>query len=356
MRILITGICGFVGSTLAEHLLISEPGLTVFGMDNLSRPGSERNRCRLQTLGIKFFHGDMRAPSDFELLPTVDWVVDAAANPSVRAGIDGQTSSRQLVEHNLSGTVNLLEYCKRISAGLILLSTNRVYSIGSLSQISVQASGETFKLLPGQDFPKGLSYAGVSERFSTLPPLSLYGSTKLSSETLALEYGAAFDFPVWINRCGNLAGAGQFGRADQGILSFWINSWRWHKPLSYIGFGGTGYQVRDFLHPRDLVLLIRKQMAAEEEPSTRIFNLGGGLTNSISLAELSNWCRECFGEHSVNSQPQTHRYDVPWLVMDSSVAHAFWDWSPVTTLPTIFDEIARHGNKNPDWLALSGAV
>ena len=67
---------------------------------------------------------------------------------------------------------------------------------------------------------------GISEDFPTTAPLSLYGASKLASETLILEYGECFDFPVWINRCGVLAGAGQFGKADQGIFSFWIHSFR----------------------------------------------------------------------------------------------------------------------------------
>jgi len=71
-----------------------------------------------------------------------------------------------------------------------------------------------------------------------VPPLSLYGSTKLASETLALEYGAAYGFPVWINRCGVLAGAGQFGTAKQGIFLFWLHAWHSRRPLRYIGFGG----------------------------------------------------------------------------------------------------------------------
>ncbi len=78
--------------------------------------------------------------------------------------------------------------------------------------------------------------------------MSLYGSTKMASEQLALEYSHAFGFPVWINRCGVMAGAGQFGKPDMGS-SLLIHSWSLHRPLTYIGFGGTGHQVRDCLHP-----------------------------------------------------------------------------------------------------------
>ena len=103
MKILITGICGFVGSALAECLIERHAGISVSGIDNLMRPGSETNRTRLRKLGVAFVHGDIRAASDFECLPAADWVIDAAANPSVLAGVRGSSSSRQLFEHNLIG-------------------------------------------------------------------------------------------------------------------------------------------------------------------------------------------------------------------------------------------------------------
>lgn len=355
-RVLITGICGFVGSTLAKSWLATESGLEVYGMDNFIRTGSEFNRAELQKLGIKLFHGDIRAASDFDSLPQVDWVIDAAANPSVLAGVDGQTSSRQLVEHNLFGTVNILEYCKRCNAGFILVSTSRVYSISPLSEISVEAYGEAFRLSQGQALPQGLSAKGVSEAFSTAPPISLYGSTKLASEALALEYGETFGFPVWINRCGVLAGAGQFGRPDQGIFAFWINAWLRRKPLTYIGFGGNGYQVRDALHPRDLVPLIQKQIAAGSTARIRLMNLGGGAENAMSLAEISSWCRSRFGGHTVSSNPEMRRFDIPWLIMDATLAEKEWGWRPHTTMEEILDEIAVHAEKHPDWLAVSGVA
>ena len=102
---------------------------TLFG------PGSELNRLALQKLRHLCPASDLRIASDMEALPNADWVIDAAANPSVLAGMDGQSSSRQVVENNLGGTVNILEYCKTHHAGLILLSTSRVYSIPQLSSL-----------------------------------------------------------------------------------------------------------------------------------------------------------------------------------------------------------------------------
>src|SRR6478672_8851891 len=206
MNILITGVCGFVGSSVAESLLAHDPSLTICGVDNLIRPGSETNRLALSRRGVKIFHGDIRSQSDFESLPAADWVIDAAANPSVLAGIDGKTSSRQLVEHNLTGTINMLEYCKRHRAGFILLSTSRVYSIAPLASLPVEVIDRAYSPRLAGVSMAGLSAKGIAEDFSTAPPASLYGTTKFASENLALEYGEAFDFPVWINRCGVLAG------------------------------------------------------------------------------------------------------------------------------------------------------
>jgi len=196
MRVLITGICGFVGSSVAQSLLEHDSSLAIIGLDNLIRPGSETNRGLLSSRGVKFLHGDIRCPSDFEAIPPVDWVIDTAANPSVLAGIDGKTSSRQLIEHNLVGTVNMLEYCKRAGTGFILLSTSRVYSIPPLAALPVQVVDQAYSPQLDRTSLDGLSADGISEDFSTAPPASLYGTSKSASENLAIEYGDAFGFQV----------------------------------------------------------------------------------------------------------------------------------------------------------------
>ena len=101
MRLFITGICGFVGSSLANWFREHRPSFEIIGIDNFVRPGSETNRTNFRSRGITVQHGDVRNASDFESLPAVDWVIDAAANPSVLAGVDNRSSSRQVIEHNL---------------------------------------------------------------------------------------------------------------------------------------------------------------------------------------------------------------------------------------------------------------
>lgn len=350
MRILITGICGFVGATLARELQAACPDVEISGVDSLVRSGAHLNRAALRERGVRVWHGDVRLASDWETLPPADWLIDAAANPSVLAGVDGQSSSRQVLEHNLGGTLNALEYSKRHRAGFLLLSTSRVYSVPALAGLPMRDAADAFALDTSRPLPPGVSAAGLAESFPTTPPLSLYGSSKLCSELLALEYGAAFDFPVWINRCGVLAGAGQFGRADQGLFSYWIHSWQAGRPLRYLGFGGTGRQVRDALHPRDLVPLMLHQIRDPGRGGPRVINLGGGAANALSLAQLSAWCAERFGPRSVAQDGSLRPFDLPWVVMNCAIAKATWGWEPQTRLATILEEIAAHADANPAWL------
>jgi CDP-paratose 2-epimerase len=217
--------------------------------------------------------------------------------------------------------------------------------------LPVESSDNRFEL---QDCDvDGVSSLGITEGFHTTAPISLYGASKLASETLILEYGECFDFPVWINRCGVLAGAGQFGKADQGIFSFWIHSFRERKPLKYIGFNGSGHQVRDGLHPQDLVPLLSLQMLEPDWEAPKIINLGGGIENSMSLKELSCWCEDRFGQNEVIASQDERPMDSPWIVMDSTTAQNAWNWSVKTKIEQILEEIANHAEKNSDWLKIT---
>ncbi len=355
MKLLITGVCGFVGSRLALAIRERLPGTEIHGIDNLLRPGSEGNRTELASKGIRFMHGDLRMRTDIEMIPPCDWVIDAAANPSVLAGVDGRSSPRQLCEHNLTGTLNILEYCREKKAGLVLLSSSRVYSIRDLAALPVRECKQAFVVDTTKDLPDTVSEAGITERFSVRQPVSLYGATKLSSEIMALEYGTTFGFPVWIDRCGVLAGAGQFGTAEQGIFSYWLHAHAAKIRLRYIGFGGHGYQVRDAFHPEDLADLVLSQMR-RDPPHDAIYNAGGGASNAMSLAQLTEWCNERFGPHQPEPDLVPRPFDIPWLVINSARVNREFGWKPKRSLGSILDEIAVHVQNHPDWLSRCAAT
>ncbi len=351
MRVVVAGACGFAGSTIARQLRTERSGLEIVGIDNFIRPGSELNRQQLAAEGIRVTHADVRVREDLDGLARPDWIIDASANPSVLAGTAASdTSSRLLMQHNLSGTINLLELARAHAAGFILLSTSRVYSIAPLAALKLSVDRDAFTPVAAQPWPVGMTASGVSELGSTAAPVSLYGATKVCSEALALEYGAAFQFPVWINRLGVLAGAGQFGRADQGIFSFWVHSCAARRPVSFIGFGGHGHQVRDCLHPKDLAGVLLKQMQSSPNATTAVTNLSGGVAASMSLRQLHSWCESRYGALPVASQPGTRPFDVPWLVLDAGAARDRFGWTPATSLEAILSEIADHAAAHPQWL------
>jgi CDP-paratose 2-epimerase len=195
--------------------------------------------------------------------------------------------------------------------------------------------------------------AGVGEGFSTEAPISLYGATKLASERLAQEYAAGFQVPVWINRCGVLAGAGQFGTAEQGIFSYWLHAHSNRRTMKYLGFGGHGFQIRDALHPLDLARMVDYQLRSLRPG--QVLNVSGGQANSMSLAQLTAWCDQCFGPHSPLPDGSERPYDVPWLILDSSKALSATAWTPQIHIHQILEEIAEHAAANPDWLTWCGA-
>ena len=353
MRILITGICGFAGSTLARELRSHRWDVEIVGIDNLSRHGSDENFRSLRAEGIDARRGDVRTLADLQQFGAVDWLIDAAANPSVLAGVDGKTSPAELLDHNLVGTIPMLEVCRQWRIPFTLLSTSRVYSIPALRSLQLTNSEDSFCLDGPQDIV-GVSDLGIAETFSTEPPVSLYGTSKRCAELLSLEYGSSFEFPVWINRCGVLAGAGQFGKADQGIFSFWIHSWLRRAPLKYLGFGGLGRQVRDCLHPRDLVpLLLQQYDAGMGGCRPKLVNVSGGIQSAMSLAQLSAWCTAAADPHAVLRDGTERAFDLPWVVLDSALAMQTWNWRPQTQLEAILTEIHEHAQARPDWLALS---
>ena len=251
----------------------------------------------------------------------------------------------------------MLEFCRARGAGFILLSTSRVYSIPPLCGLPLRVEAEHFAIDTDKSLPVGVSTRGVNEAFDTSPPLSLYGVTKKMSEDLALEYHHTYKLPVWVNRCGVMAGAGQFGRADQGIVAYWLHSWRERKALKYLGFNGTGHQVRDVLHPRDLADLLLKQMGAPEAAAPRLANVSGGIESAFSLAELSAFAAVHFGyDHPVERSGAVRPFDIPWLILDDSKTRQAWNWKPSLKRDDIFAEVATFAESHPDWLSVSASA
>lgn len=289
MRLLITGGAGFVGSNTALALRTAFPEASLTAMDNLYRRGAELNVTRLKAAGITFHRGDVRHPDSFPEEP-FDLMIECSAEPSVLAGQDG--SPDYLFQTNLIGAYHCLEACRRHGAGMILLSTSRIYPIARLEAHPWREEATRFAW---EDGDHGISSHGVTEKLPLDGARSLYGFTKLAAEQLIEEYRETYGLRAVINRCGVIAGPWQFGKVDQGVVALWVMAHHYQRKLSYIGYGGTGKQVRDMLHVHDLADLIVEQVRDFTDWDGWLGNVAGGLECSASLQELTTLCQEITG-------------------------------------------------------------
>lgn len=336
-HVLVTGGAGFVGSHLALGLKAAFAGVRVTALDNLQRRGSELALERLRAGGVDFQHGDVRCPEDLEAVPAFDLLVECSAEPSVHAGCDG--SPLRVVQGNLGGAVHCFEAARRHGAAVLFLSSSRVYPIAALNALPFSEGASRFVLEGGGG--AGSSAAGVGEGFALAGPRSYYGATKLAAEHLLEEYVFDGRLRALVYRCGVLAGPWQMGRVDQGFLSLWVARHHFERPLTYVGFGGEGKQVRDVLHVADLLDLVLVHLRDLAAWRGQVYNVGGGLEVSTSLRELTELCRTATGKTvPIDAEPATSPVDVRIYLSDCARVQAETGWRPRRSLAEIVDQTA----------------
>ena len=333
-HILITGGAGFVGSSLAILFRESFPDTKITAFDNLKRRGAELNLVGLKQVGAEFIHGDIRCREDLESISDFDLLIDCSAEPSVHAGIHG--SPFGVIQHNLIGTINCIETARKQNAAFIFLSTSRIFPIETINLLETEETETRFAWAGKENIP-GFSTAGIAEDFPLKGARSIYGATKLSAELLLKEFNYSYNMPIMINRCGVLAGPRQMGKADQGVVTLWVARHEFNKSLKYIGFEGSGKQVRDMLHVQDLFQLIIKQFQRLETWDARVYNVGGGNEMSTSLKELTRICEKVTGK-SIPIEPvtETSAVDIKIFITDSSKVKNEFNWKPEKTVDDIF--------------------
>lgn len=346
---LITGGAGFAGSNLAILFKRDNPSDRVIALDNLKRRGSELNLLRLREAGVEFIHGDIRNREDLDGIGAFNIMIECSAEPSVLAGFHG--SPDYLINTNLLGTVNCLEAVRRHGADIIFLSTSRVYPIKEINDLRYVELPTRFDLDPDQAVP-GVSGEGISEEFPMGRTRSLYGATKLASELLIMEYGEMYSIRAVINRCGVLTGPWQMGKVDQGFMVLWVASHFYKRPLSYLGYGGKGKQVRDVLHINDLYRLLRIQIADIDTYTGHLFNVGGGRQTSVSLCELTRYCEHYTGNTiEIQQKLENRPADIPYYISDCTRIRNETGWTPIASVEDIVREIAEWIISHRDSLA-----
>jgi CDP-paratose 2-epimerase len=337
-HILITGGAGFVGSSLAVDLRRRFPALRVTAFDNLYRRGSELNLPRLQEAGVQFVHGDVRCPEDLRgMREPAGLLIECSAEPSAQAGYGA--SPEPLIRTNLDGCFHCLEYARAAKADFLFLSTSRVYPVAALNALAWREDDTRFSLADDQTTP-GASGSGIAEPFPLDGARSLYGMTKLAGELMVTEYADAYGMRASIVRCGLIAGPRQMGKSDQGVVTLWAAAHYFQRPLRYIGFGGTGKQVRDIVHVDDVCDLVADHVGRFECYAGGLFNAGGGLANSASLLELTSACEEATGNRiPIGSEPANRPADIRIYITDHTRLTRTTGWKPRRDVRTVVADI-----------------
>ncbi len=340
-RVLITGGCGFIGSSCAIDLALRGYAVTV--LDNLSRRGSEFLRAVVEAQGIDFVLGDIRQPGDLARLSgEFSLMIECSAEPSAFAAMQGK-DARHLLDVNLLGAINCFEWAREHGVPVLFLSSSRVYPHDRINSCQYKESEDRFNL--AADAP-GIGSQGIQLDMPLQGVRSLYGASKLSAEMILQEYAFLYKLPSIIDRCGVIAGPGQLGRSDQGFFTYWLAGHYFKRPLQYMGFGGLGKQVRDLLHIQDLVRLLAEQaeclIKRPAEFQGKIFNVGGAIERTLSLKEATAICAELTGHTlRIGSVPGTRPGDVIWQVMDNCETSRFFHWQPQIPVQGILEDTYR---------------
>ncbi|KJV29549.1 CDP-paratose 2-epimerase [Aquitalea magnusonii] len=326
MKILITGGCGFLGSNLASHAL--EQGLELCVFDNLQRYGSQNNLAWLQKKGnLKFIHGDIRNTNDVE--QTVRQV-----KPDVIFHLAGQVAMttsianpRMDFETNTLGTLNVLEAVRKYAdnATIIYSSTNKVY--GDLEQYSYVENETRYNCI---EYPHG---------FDETVPLdfhSPYGCSKGAADQYLLDYNRIYGIKTIVFRHSSMYGGRQFATEDQG----WIGWFCAMAAQTAAGLrrepftiSGNGKQVRDVLHAEDIISLYFSAIPNIEKIAGQAFNIGGGISNSLSLLELFSLLEKEINQQLQYTKLPPRESDQRIFVANISKITSATGWTPKITTP-----------------------
>lgn len=319
--ILITGGSGFVGVNLADRLLSEGHAVMVF--DNLSRSGVENNLQWLKQKHpphlLKVAVGDIRNRDAVEAaVQSATLVYHFAAQVAVTSSL---TDPFYDFDVNATGTLNLLEAIRHSThrPPIVFTSTNKVY--GDLEDIHMIRNGSRY-------FPENemIRASGISEK-RNLDFHSPYGCTKGVADQYVLDYSRTFGLKSVVFRMSCIYGPHQYGNEDQGwVAHFLIQSLK-GKPITLYG---DGMQVRDILFVEDLVnafLMAKKNM---DSISGNAFNMGGGVSNTVSLLELIDMIRNITGSNPVVNFEDWRPSDQKYYVSDYSKFAAATGWKPLT--------------------------
>jgi CDP-paratose 2-epimerase len=314
--VVVTGGAGFIGSNLVAHLARLGYGIRI--LDNLSRPGVDRNaRWLQQTCGsrIELRIGDVRDPSEVaSAVREAAAVFHLAAQVAVTTSLDDPLDDFAI---NVRGTLNVLEAARAQAHKpmVILTSTNKVY--GALEDLDLILDRNGYRPAAAE-----VARAGIGED----RPLSFhspYGCSKGAADQYALDYTRSFGVPTVVLRMSCIYGPRQYGTEDQGWLAHFLLQALRGEPITIFG---DGNQVRDVLFVDDLVDALVRPLRDRRALAGRAFNMGGGVGNVISLNQLLDRIARLTGRRPTVERAPWRTGDQRYYVSDTHAFSAATGW------------------------------
>jgi len=320
--VLVTGGCGFIGCNIADRLATRGDDVTVF--DNLARSGVRENAQWLKSRHgdrINIVVADIRDP-----IPVIETVREAGAVIHLAAQVAVTDSVADPVadfEINARGTLNILEAVRlhNATAPVLFASTNKVYG-RLIDDTQITREDQRYR-------PASTELAdGISEN-APLDFYSPYGCSKGTADQYVRDYARVFGLQTVVMRMSCIYGPRQFGTEDQGWIAHFLLSALRGEPLTIYG---DGYQVRDALHVADAADAWLAALDHIALVRGRVFNLGGGPSNAVSLRELIDALRRLTGHDVAYSFADWRPGDQPWYVTDTRALYAALGWQPKVPL------------------------
>ena len=334
LKILITGGAGFIGCNAAKRFM--GKGYEVTVLDNLSRKGSENNLEWLRQQGeFEFIDCDIRDYAKVRKIfvdrNSIDVVLHLAAQVAVTTSV---LNPREDFQTNALGTFNLLEAVRdnKLDPIFIYASTNKVY--GGMTDIKVIEKNGRYEY---ESLPEGISENRILDFHSP------YGCSKGAADQYVRDYSRIYGLRTIVMRQSCIYGYRQFGVEDQGWVAWFTIAASLDKPITIYG---DGKQVRDVLFIDDLVDAYEKAIENIKTASGKIYNIGGGPNNKMSLLELISFLERFLNKKIKYSFSDWRPGDQPVFVSNIEKAREELSWKPETDVETGVKKLSDWVKKN----------
>ncbi len=347
-RILITGGAGFIGSNAARKF--HSCGHEIIIVDNLSRAQLLNPKMPFQfnynwnelskLEKVRCFKEDIR---NIDALKSIfrshkpDVIIHTAGQTAVTTSLQDPKTDFEI---NAAGTFNVLEAARQTDLCPIFIycSTNKVFGESPNEYTLIEE--DTRYTFADSTF-KGFNFETSVDNTCHSP----YGASKLCGDLYMQEFGRTYGFLTGVFRMSCIYGINQFGLEDQGWISHFIISM---LNNGNINIYGNGKQVRDILYIDDLLIAYSSYIDKAKQLGPKVYTMGGGLNNSISVIECINYLKTKFNYSGKIIYQPWRMVDQKIYISDISKVSEDLSWKPKITPYEGIDKLIAWTNEHRD--------